>query len=127
MSPRIANEHRWRVALHAISLSLLMVSAVSSAQETQIVIQKFLFSPHELTVTSGTQVTWVNRDETVHSIADNKTIHSGGLDTNDRYSVTFIAPGKYVYFCTLHPQMTGIVTVVDHHRSVRPQKKMARG
>ena len=33
------------------------------------------------------------------------------LDTGERFSVTFAKPGEHAYFCSLHPMMTGKVTV----------------
>ena len=78
----------------ALCLGLWLLSATSQADDKQIIIQKFLFSPDDLTVRAGTKVTWVNHDETVHSVAEkNKTFHSGGLDTNDSYSFTLTTPG----------------------------------
>jgi plastocyanin len=81
--------------------------------ETQTVqISNFQFQPQELTVTAGTTVAWLNRDQTVHNIVskDGK-VASPGLDTDDRYTVVFEHEGDYPYFCALHPQMTGVVHV----------------
>jgi len=33
------------------------------------------------------------------------------LDTNQKYAATFATPGKYPYFCALHPRMTGTIVV----------------
>jgi plastocyanin len=33
------------------------------------------------------------------------------MDTNDQYSHAFTTPGKYTYYCTVHPQMTGTIVV----------------
>jgi plastocyanin len=33
------------------------------------------------------------------------------LDTDGRFSHRFDAPGVYSYYCSLHPKMTGRVTV----------------
>jgi Copper binding proteins, plastocyanin/azurin family. len=38
-------------------------------------------------------------------------LKSAALDTGDKYSVTLTKPGEYRYFCTLHPHMTGSITV----------------
>ena len=99
-------------SLYAVGISLLLSAACAHADETAIAIQSFQFSPAVITVPAGTTVTWVNHDETAHSVAEkSKAFRSGGLDTNDRYSFTFSKPGTYVYYCTLHPQMTGTIHV----------------
>jgi plastocyanin len=80
----------------------------------QITIDEYMFVPSELTVSAGTKVTWINHDQVPHTIVDSaipKLFRSSALDTNDSYSFTFIKPGNYRYFCTLHPQMIGTITV----------------
>ena len=63
---------------------------------------------------AGTTVTWINHDETPHTVVaagDPRAFRSGGLDTDDKFSVTFTKPGIYSYLCTVHPYMTGKVVV----------------
>jgi plastocyanin len=36
---------------------------------------------------------------------------SAALDTDDKFSETFTAPGEYEYFCSIHPYMTGKIVV----------------
>jgi len=33
------------------------------------------------------------------------------LDTDEKFSHTFDAPGTYKYYCSIHPKMTGQVVV----------------
>jgi plastocyanin len=44
-------------------------------------------------------------------VSQSKLFRSKTLDTEDRYTFTFEAPGEYPYFCSLHPHMTGKVIV----------------
>jgi plastocyanin len=86
--------------------------ATSAATPTVVVIQDFAFSPSSMTVAPGTTVTWVNQDESPHTITDQgKAFRSAALDTNDRFSYTFTQPGKFTYYCTLHPMMIGKIIV----------------
>jgi plastocyanin len=95
-----------------VSLLLLLVACSARSEETTISIKGFQFVPEEITVPAGSTVTWVNHDDTAHSIADkDKALRSGGLDTDDRYSFSFPKAGTYTYYCTLHPQMTGTIHV----------------
>lgn len=78
----------------------------------QITIQNFAFKPANLTVTVGTKVTWVNKDSAPHTATGtNKSFNSNALDTNDQFSFVFNDKGDYSYFCALHPQMKGQITV----------------
>ena len=86
--------------------------ATNAAPSTIVAIRDFAFQPSRMTVEPGTTVTWVNEDETPHTITDkDKTFRSAALDTNDRFSYTFTQPGDFTYFCTLHPMMVGTIVV----------------
>ncbi len=75
-------------------------------------IDNFVFGPEALTVTVGTTVTWVNRDDIPHNVvANDKSFKSKVMDTDEKFSFTFTKPGEYGYFCGLHPHMTGKVIV----------------
>lgn len=97
-----------------LALSGLLASASTWAQDIQIDIKEFMYSPKELTVAVGTKVTWVNDDQVPHTVAEvNKVFRSGALDTGDSFSYTFLIPGTFEYFCILHPQMIGSVRVTQ--------------
>ncbi|QRP64955.1 cupredoxin family copper-binding protein [Rhodanobacter sp. FDAARGOS 1247] len=83
------------------------------AATKQIEIRNFMFAPNTLTVPAGSRVTWINRDEEPHTVvsANGQFAPSKALDSNDRYVTTFSKPGTYVYYCTVHPFMTGTVVV----------------
>ena len=85
---------------------------VAAQAGPQIEITKHKFSRPTLTVPAGTTVTWLNRDEDLHTVVSTTlAFRSAGLETDEAYSYTFATPGVYEYFCTLHPLMTGKVIV----------------
>jgi amicyanin len=85
---------------------------VAAQAGPQIEIAKHKFSRPTLTVPAGTTVTWLNRDEDVHTVVSTtQAFRSAGLETDEAYSYTFTKPGVYEYFCTLHPLMTAKVIV----------------
>lgn len=96
-----------------LPLAAVLLPMLASAETpAQVTIRSFAFGPQAITVRAGTTVTWVNRDAEPHTvISDSDKFRSEALDTGDSFSVTFDRAGTYGYFCSLHPHMTGAVTV----------------
>jgi Icc protein len=99
------------VAPRAVAAS--PADSAPSATATTVKIDNFSFSPPTTTVPAGTTITWVNADDVPHKIvsSDGKFAASPAIDTNDRYAFRFTQPGRYEYFCGLHPKMTGAIVV----------------
>jgi plastocyanin len=78
-----------------------------------VVIDNFAFEPAILIVARGTRVSWTNRDDEPHAVqsSDRTTFKSKLLDTGESFSRVFDRPGRYDYFCSLHPHMTATVIV----------------
>ena len=76
-------------------------------------ISNLAFDPNSIAISAGTEVTWTNQEAAAHTVTsdDGNFASSGNLGQNDTYSVTFSNPGTYMYHCSLHPSMTGTVTV----------------
>jgi plastocyanin len=72
-----------------------------------IAIADFKFEPSTVTVTAGDTVRFVNRDQEAHTITA-----SEGLDTSGTWTHRFTKPGRYAYYCELHPYMKGTIIVV---------------
>jgi plastocyanin len=86
--------------------------AAAPSSSSEVKIDNFSFSPATLTVTAGTTVTWVNRDDIPHTaVSVDKVFKSKVMDTGDKFSYTFAKAGRYPYFCSLHPKMTGEIVV----------------
>jgi plastocyanin len=80
------------------------------------------YSPNPIQVSVGTTVTWTNNDSQPHTVTsgsngqpDNKFNSSPNftplLNPGQTFSFTFTQAGNYPYFCTLHPNMVGTVSV----------------
>src|SRR5579863_1007693 len=101
-----------------LTAALAVVPAVAPAADATatapavVEIHDMKFTPATLTIPVGTKVTWVNEDNSPHTVTDKgKVFRSGGLDTKDSFSYTFASPGEFTYFCTLHPMMVGRIVV----------------
>jgi plastocyanin len=109
-----------RARLRLIAASAALFAAVAFASEPKgggpaegtVLIKDFSFSPAELVVSRGTRVTWKNMDGEPHTIASTAgAFRSGALDEEDTFSFQFDQPGTYRYVCTIHPHMSGTITV----------------
>jgi plastocyanin len=85
----------------------------SSGGEVEIKMQNIQFAPKDTTVKAGQKVKWVNEDSVDHNV----TADSGADFKSDNFgkggSFEFTADkaGTIKYECTLHPGMTGTLTV----------------
>lgn len=83
-----------------------------TASTAEVKIDNFSFGPAAITISVGTTVTWINRDDIPHTVVSTeKVFKSKVLDTDEKFSYTFTKPGEYPYFCSIHPKMTGKVVV----------------
>jgi hypothetical protein len=70
------------------------------------------YEPETLTVEAGSSVRWINDGSLPHTVtARDGIFDSGIMATSDTYLQTFDQVGRFEYFCTLHPDMVGVVNV----------------
>jgi plastocyanin len=79
-------------------------------------ISGFVFKTAALDVTKGTTVTWSNQDGTTHHVMSGTSPTSDGkfdgtVAAGGTFSFTFNNAGTFPYFCSIHPSMTGTITV----------------
>ena len=109
----------WRVWL-VLSIALVALGIVSATiaapapapRPGTVEIREFMYAPGAMTVSRGTTVRWVNRDEETHTVTSaTGAFASAGLAHDDAFERRFTEPGTYRYFCALHPKMTATVVV----------------
>ena len=94
-------------------------TTVSMARGSQFPSNPEFYVPAEITVKPGQTVTWRNDDTAIHTATSGQDFSPDG-----KFDTSFVSPGQsskpiamptqpgqYPYFCTLHPWMTGTVTV----------------
>lgn len=91
-----------------------------SATTAAVAIEGFLFSPADLTIEAGQDVTWTNQDRILHTVtagvpdAPEESRFDRDLDGRDATTtIGFDEAGTFSYFCARHPHMRGTITVVD--------------
>ncbi|HTV75099.1 MAG TPA: cupredoxin family copper-binding protein [Candidatus Acidoferrales bacterium] len=98
-----------------VALALLGASPTPTASPKPVAIvhiRDFKYNPTPVVVSVGDTVEFINDDDEAHTVTSNdKSFDSGGLDTGETWLHTFAKPGKYAYFCALHPWMKAVVIV----------------
>ena len=85
----------------------------SSAESASVTIADLAYSPTEISVAAGSEITWTNDDKAPHTVTfdDEGVDSSEELKTGDTFSTTFDEAGTYAYTCAIHPDMKATVTV----------------
>jgi YVTN family beta-propeller protein len=84
-----------------------MASAPAAAA---VSIAKFAFAPPSMMVKPGQAVTFTNNDSVAHT-STGETWDSGEIQPGQSFTLTAGQAGTYAYHCSLHPIMTGTLTV----------------
>lgn len=71
------------------------------------------YNPKNITVRRGAMITWTNHENTAHTITSTGNFDSGNITYGNTYSRIFNDAGTYNYHCSLHPNKTGTITVVE--------------
>ncbi len=75
------------------------------------------YQPNPIEVTIDDTLTWTNDDIAPHTVTSGESgqpdgeFDSGIMSTGATFEHTFTEAGEYPYFCTLHPNMVGTVSV----------------
>jgi len=87
-------------------------AVIAAPKSVEAIIKDNMFAPGILTITKGTTVTWLNKEDYPHSVQNEQgTVLSPELETDDKFSWTFDQTGKYSLFCGIHPTMKTTVIV----------------
>jgi plastocyanin len=119
---------RLLASLTILGAVLMFISCSSSSNPTSsngggnpmpgpnaVSIVNFAFSPSNLPIKTGTKVTWTNNGSVSHTVtSDNGAFtSSGSISPGSIYEVTFSSAGTFHYHCSIHPSMTGTITVTN--------------
>lgn len=98
-------------ALLVLGLAACSGGGSTTGDPDTVTLRGTSFRPAELTVDPGTTVTWEWDGPMDHDVAGDD--FASDVQSEGTFTHTFDEPGSYPYECTLHPNMTGTVTVVD--------------
>lgn len=79
-------------------------------------MKDFAFDPQEITIIVGEEVTWRNDDSAEHNVVGRGVEdppESEELGLGQTYTWRALQAGTVDYLCTIHPNMTGRITVEE--------------
>lgn len=102
--------------------------AAAQAAEQTVTAEGFVFTPPAVVVAQGDTLMFQNRDSAPHNVVSqarraggpsgrmfmSATIRSTATDPNpitEVVGVDVTPPGGYAFYCTIHPQMNGVLVV----------------
>lgn len=95
-------------------------SAAGNGETALIEIENFAFSPAQLTISAGTEVTVTNLDSAPHTFTagtdaapEPDVFDSGLLQQGESFTFVFDEAGTFAYYCDRHPPMQGEITVTN--------------
>ena len=78
-------------------------------------IENFAFVPAEIKIKVGSKITWINNDNTIHTIASDSggkgELSSGVIGKDESWGHVFNEKGVFNYHCGIHSSMKGKVVV----------------
>ena len=75
-------------------------------------MENFAFAPADVTAAVGETITWTNADSAPHTVTlDDGSCDTGNIAQGASAGLVFDAAGSYPYHCTVHPNMTGTITI----------------
>jgi plastocyanin len=101
-------------AIGAFVLLATPALAATTAVKMTESSERYHFTPPSVTVGVGATVTWQNTTDATHTVtSDSGTeLDSGSVTDGKTFSHTFSTAGTFSYHCSIHPYMTGTVTVL---------------
>jgi plastocyanin len=98
-------------AVGASALLLVLALRSGHAAVIQINMAQVAYAPAQVSAHVGDTVEWVNSDIVAHTA----TARNGAWDVmvgpNSKGSITLKSPRTIEYYCRLHPNMVGSITV----------------
>lgn len=102
------------IALAVAALLTGVASGTAGSVDTNLAIDNYAFKPPTITVCTGERIVWKNNDDDPHTVtALDGSWDSKGLGQGDTYKHAFDKPGKYEYYCKVHPFMRGVIIVKE--------------
>jgi plastocyanin len=115
-----AKRARAALAPLACSLAVLALGAAPAAAGGPApagptsAIHDRIYTPSAITVAAGQSIVWRNETLGPHTVTSTSELfNSGRIEGGTGYTLKYSTPGSFDYYCTVHPTMKGVVTVLS--------------
>lgn len=91
-----------------------ITTVAQPATTRSVSIQSFVFNPSNTIIPRGGKVTFTNNDNVAHNITFQTSVYPPsplGPGASVTIDTSVFPPGAYSYYCSIHPSMTGVLTV----------------
>ena len=100
-----------RLALYGVAACAICCSPLALANVANISIVNFAFTPSSVTINVNDSVKWTWAGSPHSTTSDTGLWESGVQGTGATFTHTFASPGSFPFHCSVHPFMTGTITV----------------
>jgi plastocyanin len=111
----------WGIALALVGIAVPVTSgtaAGATVHQVNIARDSFTFEPQALAINQGDTVRWNNHDTQMHMVVTSKPGSDGRelelykkVDPDGTLEYQFNTVAAYYYYCAIHFQMWGIISV----------------
>jgi plastocyanin len=84
---------------------------IASVSTNSVEIKNMSFNPGDISVASGSVITFTNNDSTNHTVTANDGSFNYSISAGQTITFTIDNPGTYDYHCSIHTSMTGKILV----------------
>ena len=107
------------LSVHAQLVYMDEVVEVKISKGSSAINNTQFYAPPEVQVAAGSSVKWTNDDNVIHTVTQGKPseganstgFNSGPIQPGGTFVHSFDESGTVDYYCTIHPHMTGKITV----------------
>jgi plastocyanin len=101
------------IALAAPPLAVVTAGGAGAAGTKTVTLKNIRYTPASISISKGTTVRWVWRDGSIrHDVRfSNGGYRPSRLMSSGSYKLTFKRKGTFRYFCSVHGEMKGRISV----------------
>jgi plastocyanin len=83
----------------------------AGATRHNVAVVDYAFRPANISARVGDSVVWTNQGRAPHTATAAGVFDTGMFRTGEQRTTTLRTPGSFAFACTIHPEMTGVLTV----------------
>lgn len=107
---------RTRAAAAIVAAAIMLAAVGAPAKTIRIDVESLAFRPAQVTAHVGDTVEWANNDFLDHTATARNHAWDLPLPVGKTAKVRLKKAGAVEYFCRIHPNMTGTITVEEAKR-----------